>query len=315
MSHWLDDAARGLADGRYSRRQVLRRGGTVAGSLVMASVSGSLGGLVLPAVASGAVTCAGRHAPCKAGERCCVGVDVEEVCYHPSIDQCCEENGVKKGVCSRKKECCGHECCDPDNETCCGGRCVSKSSDVVCCRKDAHDPGEACHEGESEDGLPVEKCCHFSGTGYDPREQVCCGSGVGETKSEECCQSGRLSYCAPKGQCCPKGEHRVTCSGDFTTDMCCPEDEYCCGGTCCRPQDCHNGVCGTVACPDDPTHRCPSGKFCCFLPGQSGDCCDYNNGNYACCTCGCGANANKSFCLYGTPTETGQQCDNLCGSC
>ena len=152
MSHWLDDAARGLADGRYSRRQVLRRGGTVAGSLVMASVSGSLGGLVLPAVASGAVTCAGRHAPCKAGERCCVGVDVEEVCYHPSIDQCCEENGVKKGVCSRKKECCGHECCDPDNETCCGGRCVSKSSDVVCCRKDAHDPGEACHEGRARTG-------------------------------------------------------------------------------------------------------------------------------------------------------------------
>ena len=309
MSHWLDDAARGLADGRYSRRQVLRRGGTIAGGVVMASVSGSLGGLVLPAAASGAVTCAGRHTPCRPGQRCCVGVDVEDVCYDPSIDQCCEENGVKKGVCSRQKECCGHECCDPDHETCCGGRCVSKSSDVVCCRKNAHDPGEDCYEGEGEDGLPVEKCCHFSGTCYDPREQICCGSGVCETKSEECCHSGKLSYCAPKGQCCPRGQHRVTCSDVLTTDMCCPEDEYCCGGTCCAPDHCQNGRCMTEPCPCAGHLECcgpysatsvncieppPFGAGCCYggvpsmlcdstcCPPQYGACCGPAGALYCC---------------------------------
>ena len=30
MSHWLDDAARGMTEGRYSRRGVLARGGRVA---------------------------------------------------------------------------------------------------------------------------------------------------------------------------------------------------------------------------------------------------------------------------------------------
>ena len=38
MSHWLDDAARGLAEGRYSRRRVLRRAGGVAVGVLLGSV-------------------------------------------------------------------------------------------------------------------------------------------------------------------------------------------------------------------------------------------------------------------------------------
>lgn len=35
VSHWLDEAAHGLSEGRYSRRQVLRRGGAAAGGALL----------------------------------------------------------------------------------------------------------------------------------------------------------------------------------------------------------------------------------------------------------------------------------------
>ena len=292
MSHWLDDAARGLSEGRYSRRQVLKRGGVAAGGALLGSMTGPLGSLVVPAVATGAVICSGQRRPCKTGEQCCPGFDLEDICYDPSIDQCCVEDGVKKGICSRRKECCGHHCCEPDTQTCCGGGCADKVEELVCCRKNANDPGERCYEDVGEDGQAVEKCCHSTGTCYDPRDQVCCGSGLCDKRKEECCHSGSQSYCAPKGECCPKGEHRISC-GDYETpsrDICCPEDEYCCGGVCCHPLDCGGDVCcfeneHRVTCADGKHICCPKDAACC-----GGVCCtpdDCQNGTCMTEPCSC----------------------------
>jgi hypothetical protein len=73
LSHWLDDAARGLSEGRYNRRQVLRRGGAVAAGTLAASVTGPLAALTRATAAAAGVPCPDFNSPCLSPDTCCGG--------------------------------------------------------------------------------------------------------------------------------------------------------------------------------------------------------------------------------------------------
>ena len=265
MSHWLDDAARGLAEGTHSRRDVLRRGGAIAGGAMLVSVTGPLGTL-RRAKATTVAT-----APCP-----------DFAC--PTFDICCG----------------GHTCCNPMTHFCCGESCIPRDRGVGCCHDRAYDPG-------------VEKCCPESTPGAHGhacgKYEECCGATECCKEGEQCCNSGKLRYCAPKGKCCPKGQHRVTCGGTAKR-ICCPEGEYCCGGKCCKPADCHNGKCGG---------KCPPGQQMCF--GKCGcpsdaKCCDKGDcvgatGQFVCCgvTTGSFVRAGNACCVGGKP---GTLCGGVC---
>jgi hypothetical protein len=140
VSHWLDDAARGLAEGTFTRRAVLRRSGTVAGGALLASVTGPLAAFTPAARAAGC-----PNLPCQPPDVCCGG----------------------------------NTCCNSNTHTCCEGLCLEDGGPVGCRAGRAYARSAVTSE-----------CCK---------------------KGEQCCNSGKLSYCAPKGRCCPKGQHRVTC--------------------------------------------------------------------------------------------------------
>ena len=285
MSHWLDDAARGLSDGKLTRRAVLRRGGAVAGGALFASVTSPMRPLTRASAAAGTgvpcpdvpcqppdVCCAGArgvaHCCNSATHFCCEGVCLEDgdprtgCChgqlYHRRSDICCPEVGARRYTCRKGEECCGTKYCCTQGERCCGDQCC----DGQCCGSECmQGPQECCH-GLRTYVPSFQTCCPRKPGGPPPHTCVtgeeCCGAGCCK-KGEQCCNSGKLAYCAPKGKCCPKGQHRVTC-GKGKKALCCPEGEYCCGGKCCNPSDCHNGVCSKGNCGGAP---CPRGEACC----------------------------------------------------
>ena len=363
MSHWLDDAARGLSEGRYNRRQVLARGGTVAGGALVASVTGPIGTLTRATAATlGGVPCPDFNSPCLFPDTCCGGHKccdhTTEFCcggscierapgevgcchdstYDPRTDKCCphaEKGNASGHACSKHEKCCGERaCCDHRTEFCCGGSCIERApGEVGCCHDSTYDPR-------------TDKCCPHAEKGNASghacsKHEKCCGATECCKKGEQCCSSGKLAYCARKGHCCPKGQHRVTCGGG--KHLCCPEDEYCCGGTCCKsgqcanghccatgqtpcgtgtsatccnPSDCNNGVCGQGACsPSHPTGSCPSGQTCCggyccpsgFCEGgQCGGRCAPYCGQPGAPTAPCGGSTNGCC-------PVGQCCSNCYG--
>ncbi len=279
MSHWLDDAARGLSEGTFTRRAVLRRGGAVAaGTLV--------GSLTLPGrTFAQALPCASNQ-NCPTGAECCKG----RCCA--SAELCCDGACVPRAANDR----CGDTCCNHDaGERCCDGRC---------CRGHCCD-GRCCGEHELCCGGPgIRNCLAIQHT--KRCDTHCCGdaqSCCGEDccfRTEQCCHSGKLAYCAPKGHCCGKGKHRVACGSG--KHLCCPEDEHCCGGKCCKPENCRDGVCGGPKCLCTPPLECcgpntcisppPHGAGCCiggvtpgFLDGST--CCDSSKYNCGCPGGGC----------------------------
>ncbi len=243
MSHWLDDAARGLSEGRFTRRAVLRRGGAVAGGALLASVTGPMRPLTrASAAAPPGVPCPDFNKPCFSPDVCCGGVS----------------------CCTPEKTCCGRECLRSGEECCHGLHPYHPKFERCCPRKPGGPPPHSCFNDEP--------CC-----GAD-----CC------SKGEQCCNSGKLAYCAPKGKCCPEGQHRVTCGGRAKS-MCCPEGEYCCGGTCCKPSNCHNGKCARYTCGvNGQTGTCPPGQQCYdYIDGTSGFCCAGGTpGPLRCCSHG-----------------------------
>jgi hypothetical protein len=265
VSHWFDDAARGLSEGRVTRRAVLRRGGAVAGGALLASVTGPLGLMTHAnaATASG-VPCPGSDAACLAPDVCCGG----------------------------------KHCCNSTMQFCCGGSCIPRRPGTGCCHDSTYDPSEekCCPQGSG----PLGHACF--------KNEECCGTSECCKKGEQCCNSGKLRYCAPKGHCCPKGQHRVTCGAG--KGLCCPEGEFCCGGQCCKTGDCHEGKCGG---------KCPPGQQMCF--GKCGcpsdaKCCDKGDcagatGQFVCCgvTTGAFVRAGNACCVGGKP---GQLCAGVC---
>jgi hypothetical protein len=310
VSHWLDDVARGLAEGSLTRRAVLRRSGRVAGGALIASVTGPLASFSPVARAAGC-----PNVPCQPPEVCCGG----STCCNSNTHTCCEglciEDGGRVGCCggrvySRSKvTCCGETRCNKSTHFCCGDQCHLRSPDIGCCRGQAYDPNR-------------EICCPQPARGrhFCARNEQCCGATECCTKGEQCCNSGKLSYCAPKGRCCPKGQHRVTCGTGKR--LCCPEGEYCCGGKCCKPSDCQNGVCSKGDCGG---RQCPSGQKCCNPAMEScvtpfpagpfcvGDCDGKPGRQVTCCPNGgsdaCGAASGESH-----PACRGGQAGCVCSN-
>lgn len=282
MSHWLDDVARGFSEGSFSRREVLRRGGAVAGGALLASVTGPVGTLTRASAATGPVVpCPDLNSPCSPPDVCCGG----EKCIDLTEAHCCP-HGTHD--CFNDETCCGDGNCCAKDEFCCGDSfCLRRAGETGCCHGATYN-------------VKISHCCPHGRHSCFNGEK-CCGATECCKKHEQCCNSGRLAYCAPKGHCCPKGKHRVSCSGG--KHLCCPEGEDCCGGVCCKPGNCQDGKC--QAC----NPACQSGQQCCPGPWYGGTpnfCCEDNQ---TCCHyCGC---QNPGFlccpgdCIGGTTDPTG----------
>jgi hypothetical protein len=300
LSNWLDDAARRLANGGVSRRDLLKRSGAVAGGALLGSVAVPGGA----AARRGAgVPCPDFDSPCLPPDICCGG----DACitpsarlgcchgstYDPHIEHCCAKAERDQGhACFNDESCCGTDDCCKRDEVCCSGRCLKPSKRLGCCHGSTYDPH-------------IENCCHDATAGQGHacfNDEQCCGATECCKHGQECCSSGTLAYCAPKGHCCPHGQHRVEC-GHGKGSLCCPEGEYCCNGGCAKPDQC----CGTGVCP--PGSHCCHGKQCCTGPcckisccvGATDQCCHNNNGccgaKDICCPQGC--------CIYGCTADGG----------
>jgi len=285
VSHWLDDSAQGLADGRFSRRQVLNRGVVALAGALAASFMPLRRRVLIPAVK----TCGDQHVP--QNWKCC-GSGGNQVGYDPRTHECCDQrpagdlNGAANTVCSLDEGgCCGLQC---EKDVCTG-------SNMACC---------------SDLEAPVRSTC------YDFETHTCCGNGEACPREDGCCGYGPLGgpgaissatctskYCkTPGNKCCHSDK-----SGDFcydpTTHFCCPYPnehpcrkgqtccdvdgccdtltEDCCGGKCvpkgtCRRPPCNPDVKGYAPCPNEAPYCCknvgnPKDPGTCFPPTQT--CC------------------------------------------
>ncbi len=328
MSHWLDDAARGLAQGTHSRREVLQRGGAVASGALLGSITTPIGALA--AAATGGTRCPDGH------------------------------------HCGGNTTCCKHDCCDTATELCCGGGCKSANpttehccenkifpKSITCCRHPYRDEaGKLCgsHE-ECCDGDCCEHCCKWQKTkaskknaSYgqcckEPTPKCCEGHAYCCKADEKCC-----GYTDPDGSkgtggsCCAKD---VECCGPYNT-ICCDKGQTCCGkGTdsaaCCNPSDCVNNLCcpnpfnfesdapdtsGSVGCNGQ---CCKPGDICCGT-GTSATCCNPSNCNNGVCeTVPCTCPAPRLVCCgtggacispppYGVGCCFNGMVSGLCGS-
>ena len=288
MSHWLDDAARGLADGTHSRREVLRRGGLVAAGGFLASV--------------------GRTGTALGAEGDCGGEP-----YNKLFERCCE-GGERPHICPKTDRCCGSRCCAPNAACCDEHRCYHPAKHKCCathgfrgqrpwlCKPHQHCCGQyapgtdvspgcfspatnTCCQGRSHGGIypSHSECCE--GVGYDPATQCCVSGEVVAKCNGNCCQP--FQVCC-NGRCC--GQSEVCCAGQCvaSSDCCsgqvCAEGEVCCGGTtCCAADECNpNGVCGPNCCSDfvGPGVCCPGdcSNSSQYTPGMSSTTCCPNAG-------------------------------------
>lgn len=366
MSHWLDETARGLARGTYSRRDVLRRGGAAAGGALVGSVAGPFHGLAFARAArrrckpdEKELVCAGLHHGCQPRSTECCGVRA----YDPKTEHCCEDQhtGAAQEVACRKNQTCCKErdgnftCCDKDEKclTCDGEDYGCQPSDMKCCGTEAMDPekDQCCtdSQGHKTKCLKSQQCCgslclddymyccgetgcfnvdvccttasgkmccgngqvcltcgSAYGACYD-EGFACCGANVYNTSTQECCTSGDIAYVAPSGQCCANDQHLVGCGSG--SSICCPLDEYCCGGTCCASANCVNDTCQPPTCssencdgfccqnPDNPNDpgTCCNGSMCCQGDPSFG--CDTSTSVAICCSEGTGCcNSYNSPC-------------------
>ena len=312
MSHWLDDAARGLAEGSHSRREVLRRGGAVAAGALFGSVTGSLAAFTPVALAAGCT-----NFPCLPPEQCCH----DRECWNPKSEQCCPDGHTCKKV---GETCCKNDCCDNAHEHCCAGECISKSR--KCCGPDPAADGKKCDRNQ--------ECCEFADREhrcYSAETHYCCGAGAAAClKGQGCC--GFIgAKCVETGQdccdddfiyekatqkCCrghgtgPSSSGAVIdkdkrcCYGPYGAHGCKPDLE-CCGATCCPKGKCHNGRCTGGKCG---TSHCPPNQVCCD-PKQGSCVTPYPKGSF--CIGDCDGKPGKS--VYCCPTGGSDACGTLQG--
>ena len=262
MSHWLDDAARGLSTGRYSRRQVLGRAAVVAGGGLLASAGRPLAAF---ARISGQAdvgpppgdSCDGKPID-RRTQKCCVRYLPKSKTYAELLcdrdQQCCRDPESKPPdqpthCCGKDEKCCGKRGCCGGGETCCQGRCIDLSAQRCCVKY-----------------LPKSKTY---------AELVC-------KRTQKCCYDpGSSPVPGLPHHCCEKSEKCCGATG------CCKQGQVCCGGkTCCSAARCKNGKCGDVKCPPGSQAcfnecTCPAGWKCC----PSGNCTG-TLGNGVCCSGG-----------------------------
>lgn len=295
MSHWLDHTARGLAEGRFSRRQVLVRGGAVATAALLANVIRPSTGFADPVECETDSDCP-RPFPEKRVYGLLQRISVSD--DYPDKPVCCDgvclttdEHCCRKGAmetrCKNDERCCLHPTdsilyCLPDHFTQCGDDCCQ--SYELCCLRDG---SSLCIDENFVTRCGLD-CCN--------KDEHCCGDRCCDS-SQQCCHSGDLAYCGPigGGQCCPEGQHLATCGSG--KDLCCPEEEYCCSSylrpstaVCCKPEDCHLGECmkRQPGCnPKVPGFKnCPDSGACCVNPKNPRDpgvCCHIATKGETCC--------------------------------
>ena len=302
MSHWLDDAARGLAQGRHSRRHVLVRGGGAFATALAGSALAPLRALA--------------ERPCPAGwERC------GDRCYDPSTHECC--GGPGDIYCAKSTGgCCGSTCgehCGPDLMCCYAvtsdGRppCYDPKTEVCCMgisEGTVCSAAVGCCGRESVDGTCTDQYC-------GPHE-LCCPAA-----HEDFCYDSRTHFCcagSPHAHPCKLGE---TCCG---TKGCCAKSQVCCGSgddaACCDARDCLDlGGKGKVCCHSvfDEAHEaeihsscfdgcCAPGLVCCGTKAKH-DCCKPGQCDQANGTCKGGCTQEKPNCgAPGTIANPGSDC-------
>ena len=303
MSHWLDDAASRLSEGRFNRRQVLRRGGAVAAAGLLTSAIKPLAAFSKPCDKCGTDDCLNLLQGC-----CKVFNSADprrpfEVRYDRLKEKCCPgvtgSSYQAEDVCKTRQQCCNAEfgafCCD-DDEECCGPDCCDKSHGAECCHSGKFKycalKGECCPQGQHRCSASYHgKCCSDT--------LICCGHTC--CKPDDCYE-GR--FCRPEP--CPRGQHRVTC-GDGVY-MCCATGEYCCGGECCKPSNCFDHLCCFSGALDDAhtaqsvgcnDQCCKPGNTCCGT-GTTATCCKSGQcANGHCCPTGqtpCGTGTSATCC-------------------
>jgi hypothetical protein len=275
VSHWLDDAARGLAEGTHTRRTVLQRGGAVAAGALVASVPGV--SLLTPNTAwaktrprqqkckPGKVDCPDGGC-CPHGSECCGPKHCTNPGYH-----CCHDQG-EYGQCPPDRLCCGHKCCGPDQ----------------CCHPGGGGIAPGCYDNAGEHTKRCGKDGHCCSKHNVCCDDVCCAHG------EKCCPDG--------GGCCHEHD---TCCGDH----CCKKGQECCGGACCESSKCHNNVCVCQTDSDCITGRCCNGHCC---PDASDDCCNGTCCSAGSC-CSDGTCCTEGICCGGTTCCNANDCCN--GQC
>jgi len=315
VSHWLDDAARGLADGSHNRREVLRRGGAIAASTLLGSAVSPLRAFAssrpcTPASCPDGICCEGR----------CLVTGILGCChdriYARLSKTCCPEAPAGGGhTCLDGEECCGKTKCCTGEQLCCDGRCLpGPRTRVGCCHGATYDKrAEECCPEQPRGALEFHVCL---------KDEECCGE-------KECCRGEQLCC---DGRCLPGPRTRVGCCNGATYDkrseQCCLEqpsgalefhvcakDEECCGekACCTKGQECC-GSGATARCvakgkckehcvtPGFPPTYTPCGDTCCG--GSSPVCCNLPPGP-TCCAAGqvcCGDVNNQCV----TPAPAGQ---------
>jgi hypothetical protein len=273
MGHWFDDAARGLAAGTHSRRDVLRVGGKAAGGALVATLT-----TPIVALAAGKHKCPQGHS-CGSNELCC-----ENDCCDKLTEQCCDGRcvakarkccrnhpGAKETLCLRHEECCGGSCYDPDTEECCNASDGERCPPGQCCG----DEGDCC---QRKDCCDNEICCSKA-------KPKCCHGGVGPESNPTCCASSD------------------TCCQGKNGWRCCGPGKVCCGGKCCPKGKCHKGVCGECG-----TSHCAPGQACCN-PAMGSCVTPYPAGSF--CVGDCDGKPGVSvFCC---PTGGSEACGTLTG--
>jgi hypothetical protein len=269
VSHWLDDAAKQLAVGRHSRRDILLKGGAAVATTLLASVSRPF-----TALAAADPPCTPTTCP---QDICCQGHCLKTGfygCCHDTIyvrvgQTCCpRQPATGRHLCRDDEECCGKDDCCKRGQLCCDGKCLPGPADRVgCCNG-------ATYDLESED------CCLEQPSGVldfhvCSKDETCCGDKACCKGNEECCGSGGTAHCVPPGQCLCGDE-------PCTAPMHCCYGTICCTGPCCHgsccvgPNDqcCHNngGCCGPkdICCPSGCCiYGCTSDGGCAMPPNGS----------------------------------------------
>jgi hypothetical protein len=306
-NHWLDFAAKGLADGTHSRREILRRGAAIAAGGVLGSAATPLAALAATSKCT-ELTC--PDGTCCEG-RCLTGSLLG--CCHDRIysrlnKHCCPEAPAGGGhTCLDGLECCGKaECCEKD-EICCGtGQCIpNKSGNIGCCNGFTYNKREdRCCPEHAKDEV------HFCA-----KDESCCGKA-------ECCKKDEI--CCGTGQCIPNKSGNIGCCNGFTynkrEDQCCLEfpdgeahfcakDETCCGEKACCGEDqecCGSG--GKEHCvAKGECNECPPGEVKC-----GGSCCPKGQCQNGTCLCGGFVCSSPNHCCHGTQCCGGVCCHESC---
>jgi len=215
----FDELARGLANGKLTRRKAL---GMLGGALLggaLASVPG-MAWAAKPGCASG-VTCKGKCCPvgatcakgagggctCSTGQTVCSGQ-----CVSLTTNQNCGSCG---SACSGGKTCQAGVCACPQGQTDCGGVCRDLTTDVANCGS----CGNVCPVPDNATAATCEggECSFVCNDNYtNVSDYVCC-------PNAQTCPNG--SGCCPEGQGCVE---LAFFGGNLCAPFCTGASNYCC---------------------------------------------------------------------------------------